>query len=144
LREDKTFPNHKREEITIMASSSVAKTGNGSVESTRSTGRYFVPRVDIFENESELMLLADVPGVAPDNVDLRYEQGELILQGKVTRQPLEGNLIYGEYEEGNFYRVFQIHESIDASKIEAECKQGVLTVHLPKAETAKPRRVTVK
>ena len=49
-----------------------------------------------------------------------------------------------EYEEGDFYRVFQIHESIDSARIEAECQNGVLTVHLPKAESAKPKQVTVK
>jgi len=112
-------------------------------ESTRNA-EYFTPRVDIFETESELLLLADMPGVSPKDIDLRYEQGELILQGKVTPSPKVGHLIHGEFEVGDYYRVFQIHESIDASRIEAECKNGVLTVHLPKAESAKPKQVTVK
>jgi HSP20 family molecular chaperone IbpA len=112
-------------------------------EATRNA-QYFTPRVDIFETESELVMFADMPGVAPKDIDLRYEQGELILQGKVTPSPRTGHLILGEFEDGDFYRVFQIHESIDASRIEAECNNGVLTVHLPKAESAKPKQVTVK
>jgi len=116
--------------------------GNGA-EATRG-GQFFTPRVDIYESENELLLYADVPGVAPNDVDLRYEQGELILQGKVSCRPHQGHLILGEYEEGDFHRVFQIHETIDASRIEAECRQGVLTVHLPKAATAKPHKVNVK
>jgi HSP20 family molecular chaperone IbpA len=112
-------------------------------ETTRSA-QYFTPRVDIFETESDLLLLADMPGVAPNDIDLRYEQGELILQGKETPWPKVGHPIHAEFEDGDYYRVFQIHESIDASRIEAECKNGVLTVHLPKVESAKPRQVTVK
>jgi HSP20 family protein len=112
-------------------------------ETTRNA-QYFTPRVDIFETDSELVMFADMPGVAPKDIDLRYEQGELILQGKVTPAARTGHLILGEFEDGDYYRVFQIHESIDSARIEAECKNGVLTVHLPKAESAKPKQVTVK
>jgi HSP20 family molecular chaperone IbpA len=112
-------------------------------ETTRNA-QYFTPRVDIFETEAELVMFADMPGVSPKDIDLRYEQGELILQGKVTPCPHTGHLILGEFEDGDYYRVFQIHESIDSTRIEAECKNGVLTVHLPKAESAKPKQVTVK
>src|SRR5438552_2371056 len=119
------------------------RTDTTNTETTRNA-RYFSPRVDIFETESELVMFADLPGVAPKDVDLRYEQGELIVQGKVSHLPHKGNQIFSEYEEGDFYRVFQIHESIDASRIEAECKNGVLTVHLPKAESAKPKQIKVK
>jgi HSP20 family protein len=119
------------------------RTDTTNTETTRNA-RYFAPRVDIFETETELVMYADMPGVAPQDVDLRYEQGELILQGKVTQSPHAGHLILSEFEDGDFYRVFQIHESIDSTRIEAECKNGVLTVHLPKAESAKPKQVTVK
>ena len=112
-------------------------------ETTRSGG-FFPPRVDIFETENELLLYADLPGVTPKDVDLRFENGELILQGRVNMRPHEGNLLLEEYGAGDFYRVFQVHESIDASRIEAENKNGVLIVHLPKEEKAKPKQVTVK
>ncbi len=119
------------------------RTNAGQAEATRG-GQYFTPSVDIYETDGELTLCADVPGVKPADVDLRYERGELILHAKVTPRPQQGQYVHYEYEEGDFYRVFQIHESIDASRIEAECKQGVLTVHLPKAESAKPRQVQVR
>jgi HSP20 family protein len=112
-------------------------------EHTRS-GNYFTPRVDIVETEKELVLYADMPGVKPDDVDLKYEKGELILHGKVEPRQKEGQGLLREYDEGDFYRVFQIHESIDSGRIEASCKNGVLVIHLPKAEAARPRKVTVR
>jgi HSP20 family protein len=112
-------------------------------EATRN-GQFFTPRVDIVETEIELLLYADMPGVNPYDVDLRYEQGELILRGKVQPREPQGNLIFGEFETGDFYRVFQVQESIDASRIEAEFKNGVLTVHLPKQESAKPKQVPIR
>jgi HSP20 family protein len=116
---------------------------NFTAEATRN-GNYFTPRVDIVETESELLLFADMPGVGPEDIDLRYENAELVLRGKVQRDPVKGNLIFGEYDVGDFYRVFQVYEMIDASKIGAEVKNGVLTVHLPKQEQAKPRKVAIK
>jgi HSP20 family protein len=114
-----------------------------NAEATRN-GNYYTPRVDIVETETELLVFADMPGVRPENVDLRYENGELILRGKVQRDPVKGNLVFGEYDVGDFYRVFQVHETIDASKIDAEIKNGVLTVHLPKQEAAKPKHVSIR
>jgi HSP20 family protein len=114
-----------------------------NAESTRN-GNYFTPRVDIIETENELLLYADMPGVRQEDVDLRYENGELILRGKVQPTQVAGNLIFAEYEAGDFYRVFQVHETINASKIDAEFKNGVLTVHLPKQEAAKPKQVTIR
>jgi HSP20 family protein len=114
-----------------------------NTESTRG-GYFFTPRVDIFENDEELILLADLPGVKPEDVDLRYERGELILHGKVKPSESPRRFLLNEYESGDFYRAFSIHESIDHTRIAAEVKQGVLTVHLPKAEPARPRQIAVK
>jgi HSP20 family protein len=111
-------------------------------ESTR--GVVFTPRVDIYESDSELTLYADVPGVGPEDVELRYENGELLLHGRVKSRHKDENYLLQEYEEGDFYRAFSIHESIDAGRIEAECKNGVLIVHLPKVEQARPRQITVR
>jgi HSP20 family protein len=112
-------------------------------ETTRDA-KFFAPRVDIYETDAELLLFADLPGVGPGDIDLRYERGELILKGKVPPRPHAGHLVLGEYEDGDFYRVFQIHESIDAGKIGAEFKNGVLVVHLPKQEALKPRQVQIR
>jgi HSP20 family protein len=119
------------------------KVAGGQPEATRG-GAHFTPRVDIVETDKELTLIAELPGVRPEDVDLHYEKGELVLRGRVTpRRPGKG-LLLSEYEEGDFYRAFAIHESIDATKIEAECKHGVLTVHLPKVEAARPRQIKVR
>lgn len=115
----------------------------GAIENTRGNN-YLLPPVDIYETEHELVMYADMPGVAPTDVDLRFENGELIVQGRITARERPGTPLLQEYQEGDFYRVFQVHESIDSTRIEAECKNGVLTVHLPKEEKAKPRKVTVK
>ena len=107
-------------------------------------GVYFTPRVDIVETDNELTLYADLPGVRPADVELRYEQGELVLHGRCQpRQPERGALL-NEYEVGDFYRAFTVGESIDGSKISADFKNGVLIVHLPKAEQAKPRQISVR
>jgi HSP20 family protein len=107
-------------------------------------GVFFTPRVDIIESDQELMVFADLPGVKPADVELRFENGELALHGRAQpRQPERGALL-NEYEVGDFYRAFTIGESINGSKISAEFKNGVLTIHLPKMEKAKPRQITVR
>ncbi len=112
-------------------------------EATRG-GIYFTPRVDIFETADELTLLADLPGVRCEDLDLRYENGELLLHGKVALRHPGSQFWLNEYDVGDFYRAFTIHESIDSSRISAECKNGVLTVHLPKMEHAKPKQIRVQ
>jgi HSP20 family protein len=107
-------------------------------------GVTFTPRVDIYETDKELVLCADMPGVKPDDIDLRYERGELLLHGRVRPHERRGSFLANEYEDGDFHRVFSIHESIDASRIEAECKNGVLTVHLPKTPAVQPKQISVK
>lgn len=104
----------------------------------------FTPRVDIIETPEELLLFADVPGVRSEDVDVRFENGELILRGQCNPRGPATNLLLNEYEVGDFYRVFALSETIDAEKIDAELKQGVLTVHLPKTAAVKPRKITVK
>src|SRR5262249_33359356 len=111
-------------------------------EQTRG-GIYFTPRVDIVETDKELTLYADLPGVRPDDVDLRYERGELLLHGRVQARHPERGFVLGEYEVGDFYRVFTIHESIDAGRIAADFKNGVLIVHLPKVEQAQPKQIKI-
>jgi HSP20 family protein len=112
-------------------------------EATRG-GVRFTPRVDIVEMENELTLYAEVPGVRSEDVDLQYEKGELVLHARVKSRHGSQSMLLQEYEEGDFYRAFTIHESIDAGRIAAECKNGVLTVHLPKSEAVRPRQITVR
>jgi HSP20 family protein len=112
-------------------------------EATRG-GVFFTPRVDIVESDAELTLFAEVPGVRPEDVDLRYEKGELVLHGRVQPSAKRETMLLQEYEEGDFYRAFTISESIDAGRISAECKNGLLIVHLPKVESVRPRQIAVR
>jgi HSP20 family protein len=108
-------------------------------------GRTYVPAVDILELPNELLLLADLPGVTPEQIDINYERGQLTLSASVPpRQPESHNYLSREYGVGDFFRTFQIGDGIDASHIQAEVRDGVLTLHLPKAEAAKSRRISVK
>jgi HSP20 family protein len=107
-------------------------------------GVCYTPRVDIMESEAESLLLADLPGVKPEDVDVRFENGELIIDGRCAPRHEGANYLQSEYGVGDFYRGFSISEHIDWLKISAELKDGVLSVHLPKAETVKPKKITVK
>jgi HSP20 family molecular chaperone IbpA len=107
-------------------------------------GPTFVPRFDILETEDELTLFGDLPGVRSEDLDIRFENNQLIVHGKVAPRHENREFLYGEYGIGDFYRVFNIGESIDSGKISAELKNGTLALHLPKAEAVKPRKIAVK
>ena len=130
-----------------MATESTLETGEGKTESEQEQtrgGRYYRPNVDILEAPDELLLLADMPGVKPDEIDVRFEDGELTIRGPAApRQNPETNYLLMEYGVGDFYRTFRVSEQINAAKIRAEYSDGVLRLHLPKVEAAKPRKIQV-
>jgi HSP20 family molecular chaperone IbpA len=107
-------------------------------------GTFFTPRVDILETGDELVLFADVPGARTEDLELRFEKGELTVHARCSPRGQDANFLMCEYGVGDFHRVFSISDAIDSSRIAAELKNGVLTVHLPKSEAVKPRRITVK
>jgi HSP20 family protein len=107
-------------------------------------GPVYSPNVDIIENADELTLVADVPGVRPETIDVQFEQGELSIRARVEpRQSEETLFAFREYGVGDYFRAFQLGEGIDNGKIHAEVADGVLTVHLPKVERVKPRKIKV-
>ncbi len=112
-------------------------------ESTRSVPVY-VPAVDIYETEESLVVLADMPGVAPDNVDIDLKDDLLTIRGTVSPEGQAERMLLREYGVGDYYRQFTIGRIIDQSKIEAVMKDGVLKLTLPKVDAAKPRKITVK
>ena len=112
-------------------------------EATRG-GIYYTPLVDIYESTDEVVLQCDMPGARPHDVDVRFEKGELSLYGKVQPRQAPAEYLDEEYGVGDFYRSFSIGEEVDAAKISAECRDGVLTIHLPKQEKVKPKRISVK
>ncbi len=115
-----------------------------TTEHTRG-GISYCPTVDIVEKPDELLVFADMPGADASNIDVRFENGLLTIHGKVApRQTSETCFLLEEYGVGDFYRTFQVSETIDASRISAEYVDGVLTLHLPKVASAKPQKVTVQ
>jgi HSP20 family molecular chaperone IbpA len=115
-----------------------------SREETRSQERYVTPPVDIYENGDGLVVKADLPGVARENLDVRVENNLLTIQSKPAHVSTGAAPIYREYELVNFFRQFELSDKVDQQKISAELKHGVLTLKLPRAEEAKPKRVDVK
>jgi len=108
-------------------------------------GLVFTPSVDIFENERELTLLADLPGVTPENLTIDLRENTLTLTGEV--EPFEKaneEDVLIEYEIGKYYRQFSLSNVIDQSKIDAKLTDGVLRLSLPKVEEAKPRKIEVR
>lgn len=105
-------------------------------------GIYFSPAVDIFDNERDLIVLADMPGVGPDEIEIDLREDTLTILGKVTESP-EGEILLNEFQVGNYYRTFRISDSVDRSKISASISDGVLKLTLPKAEKAVPRKIPI-
>jgi len=102
------------------------------------------PPVDISDHENEFVIEADMPGVKEENIDIQFHQGELTIRGKIGGEPkTKDHYRFQQFKATDFYRAFRIGESVDAANISAHCTDGVLTVHLPKAETLKPRKIDV-
>jgi HSP20 family protein len=102
--------------------------------------------VDIFETENELLLKADLPGVDMKNIDIHLENGTLALRGerKYENETKEGGFHRVERSYGSFARYFTLPETVDPEHVNADYKNGVLTVTLPKKELAKPRQIKVQ
>lgn len=101
------------------------------------------PLVDIYENTDELLVVADMPGVAKEQMTINFEKGKLTIEGRRTRGVGEG-LLAAEYTPLDFHRTFLVPQGIDTSGITAELQQGVLRVHLPKSAALKPRQIAIK
>lgn len=105
-------------------------------ERTRA-GACFVPRVDIYETNEGMTVIADMPGINEENIDITLEQNVLTINGYVASQrPEDYSLAYAEYRVGDYQRRFTLSDQIDKEKIEATVKDGVLRLQLPKAEPA--------
>jgi len=104
----------------------------------------FQPLVDIHETPEELVVVADMPGVGPDGVEIEVEGNHLTIEGHVRPQDYEGlKPVHVEYVIGDYYRRFTLGDAIDREAIKAEMRDGVLTLHLPKSTQARVRRIPV-
>ena len=110
---------------------------------TRDTSRFLVPAVDIYETEDALHVIADVPGVREEDLDIRVEDRVLTISGKPSLGTGE-DLLMQEFELMPYFRQFRLGDDVDQEKIEAKLQHGVLTLHLPKADQAKPKKIKVQ
>jgi len=114
-----------------------------TTESTRHPERYVAPPVDIYETRDGLVVLADLPGVAKEALEVRVDNNVLTIRGH-ARHAVPGDVTYREYELVNFFRQFELNDKVDQSRITADLKSGVLTLNLLKAEEVKPRQIEVR
>ncbi len=128
--------------LTTENQATVRATGEKPL-ATRDETRYIAPPVDIYETDDALVVVADLPGVKSDEVDIRVEDNVLTIKGKADYIP-PANVLRGEFNLQGYYRQFQLSDEVDQDKISAESKNGVLTIRLPKAEKSKPRQIKVK
>ena len=112
-------------------------------EETR-RGPKFIPAVDIYETVDALTVVADMPGVDKEGVDIHLEDNQLTIRGLVSTDSSKEKVLWSEYSVGDYIRSFTLSEVIDQSKIEATMKNGILTVTLSKVQAAKPRQIAVK
>lgn len=129
-----------------MAENCVMERKNGPIERAVQPCRgTFRPTVDIIEQADSFILQADVPGVTAKDIDIEYEKGVLSVRARVSeREPKNARVLARGYGVGDFAREFRIGEGLDMEHVSAECANGVLTLRLPKAEAAKPRKIEVK
>ena len=105
----------------------------------------FVPRADVFETEDAIEVVADMPGVDENSVDITLENNVLTIEGEIEPEAPEGlSLAYAEYRVGDYRRAFSISDQIGREGIEATVKDGVLRLHLPKITQARVKRIAIK
>lgn len=119
----------------------ITKQDKKSVEKTREMYEA-VPAVDIYENEDEILLHADMPGVVKEDISVDIDNGTLSISG-IRKLETKGVATYEEFTDVEYVRSFSVPQSIDVEKVEAELKDGVLRLHLPKSEAAKPRQIKI-
>jgi HSP20 family protein len=134
-----TMTHHDNKEIQVKA-----KQGSQVPEQTM-PGPVFIPPVDIFETDHDITLLADLPGVKSKGLNIDLRENTLTISGDIEpyENAHEQDLLV-EYEVGKYFRQFTLSNLIDHEKIDAKLNDGVLTLTLPKAEAAKPRKIEIK
>lgn len=125
--------------------SGVAVQANGGKSAgEKRSAVWFTPRFDVWETEDAFVLAGDLPGVAPEGLEITFEKGELSIWGRAPARYPQARFFAGEYGVGDFRRTFTIGEAVNAEAISAELKNGVLSVRLPKRAEARARKIDVR
>jgi HSP20 family molecular chaperone IbpA len=107
-------------------------------------GRYYVPSADIYETDEALCVVMEMPGVEKKDLDVALENDVLRIDGRIDFSKYDGmEPVYTEYNVGHYTRSFTLSNKIDQEKISAQLEDGVLTLTLPKAKEAQPRRISI-
>ena len=107
--------------------------------------RVFTPKVDIYETEETIVLIADVPGVDENSIDVILDKNDLNIRGTAARNEEQGRrLSYTEYDVGDYQRTFTLSEEVDRENIEASVKNGVLRIVLRKAQPVQAKKIAIK
>jgi HSP20 family molecular chaperone IbpA len=101
------------------------------------------PAVDIYENEDEILLFADMPGATKNDITVNIDNGKMVLSG-FRKLESSGAVSWEEFGPVQYRRTFSVPQTIDIDKVNAELKDGVLRLHLPKSEAAKPKQIEIK
>ena len=121
------------------------KAGVPTVPEQTRPGPVYSPPVDIFENDNAITVLADMPGVKAEDLEIDLRESILTLTGRVVApDSSKESDVLREYQTGTFFRQFTLSETIDQTKIDAKLTEGVLRLELPKVEKARPRQITVR
>jgi HSP20 family protein len=117
---------------------------NNSIDELLEKQNYVSPYVNIYETDNEFVLVANMPGVLRDDLKVKVDKDSLIMFGKIDyNDEVNKNYILNEIEIGNYYRTFNISDSVNQDKIEAKYDNGQLIVNLPKNEKIKPRKIDI-
>jgi len=106
----------------------------GTVPEATRGGIYYTLCIDIYETAEEVVVLCDMPGIKPQDLDVQFENGELSLHGTAPQRQISAGCLEEEYDMGNFYRSMTIGSEVDSAKISTQCRDGVLTIHLPRVK----------
>jgi HSP20 family molecular chaperone IbpA len=138
----KTHFTDKRSETMSDKGLTINKGGEAALAKERNIENWLTPAVDIYENDGAMTLVADLPGVPKDRVNLGIDKGVLTIQALAPAAEDPGGL-YREFGTTGYYRRFQLPDTLEFEQVAAEMKDGVLTVTLPKGAAARPRKIEV-
>lgn len=106
---------------------------------------WIAPFVNLYETNDEFVLSVSMPGVSKDNIKIKVENDSIIIMGRKSySQYLDQNFLLKEFDFGNYFRRFRIADTVDVTKVDAEYKDGILNITLPKHERVKPRNINIR
>jgi HSP20 family molecular chaperone IbpA len=138
---ESTMANAQQQQLSVQEKKELAPQGGGEATVP---ARYYVPSTDIYETGDALQLVMEMPGVEKKDIAVTLENGVLRIEGRIDFSKYEGlEPVYTEYNVGPYARSFTLGRVIDQERIDAQLEDGVLTLTLPKAEAAKPKRIAI-